>query len=208
VKDEKSKLRRKILSLRNSLSEREIEEKSLLIKNRLFNLAEYKNSKVIMFYVSARSEVKTETMIKESLSAKRQDLNENKRIVVPVTQLKGKKLLLSKLKDYNKELEPGTFNILEPKKEFFRPLKSEEVDLVIVPGIAFDEKGNRLGYGGGFYDNFLKKRGQATFLKWASIGLAFETQIVEEVPVGREDEKVDFIITEKRIIGKRGQATF
>jgi 5-formyltetrahydrofolate cyclo-ligase len=200
MKDEKSKLRRKILSLRDSLFEREIEKKSSFIKEKLFSLREYKNAKVIMFYVSTRSEVKTEEMIKESLSAKRQDLNENKRIVVPVTQLKEKKLLLSELKDYDRELEPGTFNILEPKKEFFRPVKPEEVDLVVVPGIAFDEKGNRLGYGGGFYDNFLRKRGQATFLKWTSIGLAFETQIVEEIPVGREDIKVDFIVTENRII--------
>ena len=191
-------MRKESLILRDALPEEEIEKKSFLIKERLFSLREYEESRVIMFYVSTRSEVRTEVMIKQAL-------RENKRVIVPITQWKEKKLLLSELKDYDRELGPGTFNILEPKKEFSRPVEPEEIDSVIVPGVAFDEERNRLGYGGGFYDNFLskrgqQKRGQAAFLNCVSIGLAFEAQIAEEVPVGSEDVKVDFIVTENRLI--------
>jgi len=185
---EKEEIRKRILSLRDSQTEEEMRSKSELIQKRLFNLPEFKKAKTIMFYVAMGSEVRTEQMIKQALK-------QGKRVVVPISDVKKRKLILSELKDFD-ELKPGTFNILEPKKEFIRPVSAEEIDLVIVPGIAFDKKGNRIGYGMGFYDKFLtslKKRIPV-------VGLAYELQIVDAIPVDDKDVTVNKVITEKEVI--------
>jgi len=184
----KEEIRKKILSLRDSQTEEEMRTKSELIQKRVFNLPEFKKAKTILFYVSMRSEVRTEQMIKQALK-------QGKRIVVPKSNVKERKLILSELKDFD-ELESGTFNIPEPKKEFFRLVSPEELDLIIVPGVVFDKDGDRIGYGMGFYDNFLsslKKRIPV-------VGLAYELQIVDDITVHDKDVTVDKVVTEERII--------
>jgi 5-formyltetrahydrofolate cyclo-ligase len=184
----KDSIRKKLLSLRKSKSSDEVKSKSQKIKEILFKTKEFNQSKTILFYVSKGNEVGTKNMIKESLEL-------GKRVVVTITDVKNIKLILSELKNLE-ELEIGTFGMLEPKKEFFRPVKIEEIDLVIVPGVAFDEEGNRIGFGKGFYDRFL-----ITLKKDVpNIGLAYEFQLVEKIPVTDKDVKVSKIITEKRII--------
>jgi len=190
----KEDIRKKILSLRNSLTEAEMESKSELIQEKLFNLPEFKKARTILFYVSTRNEVKTERMIKSVLK-------QGKRVVVPISDVKERKLILSELKDFDKELEPRTFNILEPKKEFFRPVFPEEIDFIIVPGIAFDKDGCRIGYGMGFYDKFLSSLKKRVPI----VGLAYEFQIVDDIPVCDKDVTLDKIITEKRIIEDNGK---
>ncbi len=185
----KEDIRNKILSLRKSLPLEEAMKKSLKIQKILFNLPEFINAKTILFYVSTKNEVKTENMIKKSLK-------KGKRVIVPISNVKEKTLTLSELKDFDKELEPGSFNILEPKKEFIRKVSPEEIDLIIVPGVAFDEDRERIGYGMGFYDKFLNSLKRRVPV----IGLAYEFQIVDDIPVHDKDVTVDKIITEKRII--------
>ena len=181
---EKEKIRRRILKLRNSFSAEERREKSERIKEKLFTFFEFKTAKVILLYAAKGSEVETEEMIEEALSS-------GKKVGLPLT--KGKGLLFSQIFSYE-ELSPSTLGILEPKKE--RPIPLDKVDLVVIPGIAFDAKGNRIGFGRGFYDRFLS-RIPKRILK---IGLAFELQVVETIPEGLTDIPVDKIITEKRII--------
>jgi 5-formyltetrahydrofolate cyclo-ligase len=187
----KEDIRKKILSLRDSITEEEMNSKSEKIREKLFNLPEFKKAKVILFYVSKGSEVKTEGMIKLALKS-------GKRVVVPISDVKQKKLILSELKDFDKELEPGTFKILEPKKEFFRPISPDNIDFIIVPGIAFDKNGNRIGYGMGFYDKFLSSLKKHIPV----IGLAYEFQVVDNIPATDKDVTVDKILTEKRVIEK------
>jgi 5-formyltetrahydrofolate cyclo-ligase len=104
-------------------------------------------------------------------------------------------LLFSRIIDYTGDLAPGTWGILEPQPDRVRPVALEEIDLVITPGAAFDQQGQRIGYGGGFYDGLLK-----SFHK-PSVALAYAVQMVEEVPtVSGHDEPVDIIITEEEII--------
>jgi len=182
----KSNLRKTILEKRNLLSPEEITSKSLEIKQRLFNLKKFNEVTIISFYVSFRSEVETHEMIKEALEI-------DKRVVVPLVK-KEKELSLSELKNFD-ELEMGKFGILEPKAEYRREINVEEVELMIVPGVAFDEKGNRIGYGGGYYDNLLVRMKKIPF-----IGLAYELQIVQEIPKEESDIPVHKIITEDRII--------
>jgi 5-formyltetrahydrofolate cyclo-ligase len=116
-----------------------------------------------------------------------------KNIVVPISNKKDNTLTLSHLKSWE-ELSLGSYGILEPRTEKIRKTNVEDIDLIIVPGVAFDEKGNRLGHGKGFYDRLLKKT------KATVIGLAFEFQILENIPTDKNDVPVDMIITEKRII--------
>lgn len=183
----KSSLRRTILAKRNLLTTQQIMGKSLAIKKKLFDLIEFKNSTLISFYVSFISEVKTHQMIKEALRL-------GKRVAIPIVE-RQKTLSLSELKDFDNELEIGKFGILEPKLEYRRKVNLEEVELVIVPGIAFDENGNRIGYGQGYYDYLLSKMKGIPF-----IGLAYELQIVPQIQVGERDVAVHKIITEDRII--------
>jgi len=101
-------------------------------------------------------------------------------------------LLHSEIKSFD-ELKKGTFGILEPPQDRFRKVRISEFDLVIVPGIAFDLTGHRIGFGGGFYDSFL---GSITATK---IALAYEFQIVDEIPTRAEDVKIDILVTEKSV---------
>jgi len=84
---------------------------------------------------------------------------------------------------------------LTPKKEYVREISSEEIDVVLVPGLIFREDGFRIGYGGGYYDRFLRDAKSVV-----KIGLCYEMQIYEDIPVDIYDIPVDYIITEKRII--------
>ena len=92
------------------------------------------------------------------------------------------------------ELRVGSYGILEPRIEKIRKTNVEDLELIIVPGIAFDKNGNRLGHGKGYYDRILGKT-NAT-----KIGLAFEFQIVGKIPTNENDKPVDIIITEERVI--------
>ena len=105
------------------------------------------------------------------------------------------KLHVSELKDFN-ELEPKTFEILEPKEPYTREFNPDKLDLVIVPGIVFDKKGHRIGYGYGYYDRFLKLLGKNV----KKIGFAFEFQLVDKIPEEQHDVPMDVVITEKRVL--------
>jgi 5-formyltetrahydrofolate cyclo-ligase len=182
----KEKLRKEIKEKRRKQTKEEQRKKSKEIKEKLFNLKEYKNAKTVLFYVSYNSEVNTHDMIKEALN--------EKRVIVPISNIETQTLSLSILNSWD-DLEPSSYGILEPKKECIKNISIDEIDLVIVPGVAFDLKRNRLGHGKGYYDRLLDNAKNII-----SIGLAFEFQIVNNLPVNSNDIPVDMIITEKRII--------
>ena len=183
----KNQIRKNLISKRKNLSNEEVLEKSKKIKNKLFNLNELKQASTILFYVSYNNEVNTHEMIKELLTG-------NKTIVVPISNKKNRSLNLSKLNKWD-DLSIGSYNILEPKKDRIYGVNIDSIDLIIVPGVGFDENGNRIGHGKGYYDKLLKNSKHAT-----SIGLSFECQIVEKIPTGKYDLPVDKIVTEKRVI--------
>lgn len=186
---DKRSLRSDILNKRKSLSKEDVNGKSSAISKLLFSTEAYKGSKYIMCYIDFRNEVKTEDIIKTSLK-------EGKNIIIPISVVETRQLILSQLLDYDKELESGTYGILEPKKEFIREVTPELIDLVLMPGVAFDRRGYRIGYGGGYYDRFLTRIDKSV----PKIALAFDLQMVPHVIEGRYDIAVDYIITEKEII--------
>jgi len=179
----KKELREIILEKRNSLDKKYVLEKTKKIKETLFSLQEFKKAKTIMFYVSKDNEVYTHDMIKELFG--------RKKIIVPVTDFKNNGLILSELNDFS-EMEPSYYGVLEPKK--IKKVNPKEINIVIVPGVAFDKKGNRIGYGKGYYDIFLKKT------KALKIALAFDFQVEDKIKSEDIDVPMDMIITEKEII--------
>lgn len=179
----KDSLRQQILTARFKLSKAERKAKSRMIEKRLFSLPEFISARLVLFYASFRSEVETWDMIRNALSG-------GKRLALP--KVRGKGLALFEIKDFDRDVAPGAWGILEPQNG--RPVHKGDIDLMVVPGAVFDEKGNRLGYGAGFYDRLL-----AGF-DGQSVGLAFELQIVSHVPVGPLDVPVNKIVTEKRVI--------
>ncbi len=185
----KEEIRTTILQKRLSLTPNEIKEKSQQIFNHLFHSSEYIKSSKIMFYVSTKSEVQTEEIIKASIK-------EKKKVFVPIIAKDSVNLLPSRILNYDQELTRGSMGIREPKQEYLRLSPPEELELIILPGVAFDMRGNRIGRGKGYYDNFLKKINPSTHL----IALSFEIQIVDHIPALENDIPVHKIITEKRII--------
>ena len=179
-------VRRELIEKRKSLTKSEIFKKSEIIKNKLFELSEFKKAKTILFYVSYDNEVFTHDMIKESIDNK-------KNVIVPISDKKNKNLILSKLQSWN-DLSIGSYEILEPKKEKIEEVTIKEIDLIIVPGVGFDEKGNRLGHGKGYYDKLLEK------FKEKTIALAFDFQVIDMIPTEPHDKKINIIITEKNVI--------
>ena len=186
-KGEKALLRKKIKGIQSSLQPAEIREKSQKIETNLFSLPEYKTSSHLMFYVSIGKEVFTHHMIKRALQ-------EGKQVAVPLTLLSQGILLPCVIQDFAKDLEEGPWDILQPKKDKVRATTS--VDLVIVPGLAFDRQGRRLGRGKGFYDRFLASLPSSI----PRIALAFSWQIVEQVPTDKNDVSMDKIILEEEVI--------
>ena len=185
----KKGIREEILCKRDRLNLQERAELSSIICNNLLNLYEYKQAKVVHFYLTIKSEVITEDAVKSAIST-------GKDVVIPVMDKRHKRILLSGLNDYDKELAPTSHGIIEPKPEFYKFVDLNDIDLMVLPGVAFDLNGHRLGYGAGYYDRLLRDADTRPFL----VALAFEVQIVNKIPIGDHDVRMDKIITEKRII--------
>ncbi len=179
----KNQLKETILEKRNSCSQQEITEKSKIIEKKLFDIEHYKKSKTIMFFVSFNNEVHTHDMIKEALK--------NKTVVVP--KVVQNEIEPSIIIDFDSLLLSSKFKVLEPIE--VTKIAYKNINLVLVPGIVFDIKGHRIGYGFGYYDKFLAKVPKAI-----KIGLAFDFQVIDKIPREMHDVPVDLIVTEKRVI--------
>ncbi len=152
-------------------------------------LHEYRHSNTVMWYLDHRSELPTRHAIPKALESK-------KRIIIPYCH--GDQLHLWHLHTLQ-ELVPGSWGIPEPPRERWgdtdRRVDAMELDLIVVPGVGFDRKGNRLGNGQGYYDRLLAQVRPQTLL----IALCYESQLFDEVPVGPHDVPVHIVITERRI---------
>jgi len=183
----KKKIRSDVKVKREAHPDGERVAKSAKIGERLFALPEFKRARVILFYASKKHEVQTHELIEQALLL-------GKRVAVPLTDMRCHCLHLSEVKCL-RDLAPGHFGILEPTKATFRPVSPHSIDIVIVPGVAFDPQGNRIGYGMGFYDSLLRQMPHAK-----AIALAFEFQLVDEIPAEAHDVRVHRIITEDRVV--------
>lgn len=186
----KSELRKECHSRRDSLSRAEILEKSQSIRERLSALPEFASARHILAYVSMGSEVHTHDLIRSLLK-------ERRTVLVPIARADGTLdwSLLQSLDD----LEPSAFGVPEPRPDSLRLTEPPEDALVIVPCVGFAASGDRLGHGMGYFDRFLAKH------RGTPIGLAFETQKVEDLPTEAHDVPLGIFLTESRCYGKEVQ---
>jgi len=139
-----------------------------------------------MFYYPKGNEVDLRKILKKSL-------NENKKVILPKTNKDNFSMTIHKIDNLSEDLEKGAFEIMEPKKDCLE-INKEDIDIVFVPGVAFDLAGNRLGHGLGYYDRFLED------LNGIKVGIAYDFQIVDSIKVKSHDMPMDYVITEKRVI--------
>lgn len=190
---DKRAIRARLLLQRRTLSPEERRTKCEAIARRLLTSSEFRAAETVHSYLASKAEVQTQEIIEEALRLK-------KRVVVPIVEPKTNGLTLSVLTDSHlSQLQPGPFGILELRPEFRKAIDPKEVDLWLIPGVAFDEAGNRLGFGGGYYDRLLSGT------SGRKIGLAFEFQIVHRLPIEPTDHPIDLIITETRTIDCKGE---
>ncbi|MDD2494533.1 MAG: 5-formyltetrahydrofolate cyclo-ligase [Tissierellia bacterium] len=187
----KSEIRKYILNIRNNLNNTVVNEKSKIIINKLISLEEFKNSKTVFIYMDFRNEVRTGEIINFLLE-------QNKRVVLPWTDTANTEIVPVEIKDMENDLITSSFGYLEPKKENVIEVKVEEIDLIIVPGVAFDKRFNRIGFGKGYYDRILNRKRKNTL----AIAIAYEFQVLEEIPYEEHDIKMDAIITEENMYRK------
>ena len=187
----KSELRKQLRTLRSEQVAKRAA--SQIICQRLAELPAYRSARVVMHYVDVRSELQLRAVIQREGGGA-------KRVVVPYCD--GDDLAPWELKDWN-ELTSGAFGILEPRDDLRlaadRFVTPECIDLICVPGVGFDRQGNRLGSGRGYYDRLLPKLRPDAI----KIGLAYECQVVREIPVESHDVPMDFILTEASVYDVR-----
>lgn len=190
----KKRLREKLLKKRDSIPPQQKALKESEIEKKLFDLDVFKKSKSILMYVSFRSEVDTRKYLDDLLKM-------NKRLILPLVDARHHLLKLYEVKDTS-ELAPGYMGIPEPDIRENRRVTIKDIELVIIPGTGFDLKGNRLGYGGGYYDRLLSYESKqlAEVDHIPTVALAFEEQIGDEIPAEPHDIQVDIIITDMRLI--------
>lgn len=180
----KASLRQECLALRDA--ERDRERKSHAIQRRLLDLPEFLGSQRVAFYVGVRSEVATRDALDTAL-------NVGKHIGVVYRDRDNLGVCLIHAIT---ELTQGSFGLWEPPTELRstpeRQLRTKAVDLFVIPGLAFDRRGGRLGYGRGYYDRFLAESRPDAH----RIALAFDAQVLDEVPMGPRDQRVHLVVTE------------
>lgn len=185
----KQELRRAILEQRDMLTEEEIFVKSSIILDRLLRSKEFMMADEIFTYVSFGSEVDTNALILSSLMS-------NKKVFTPKIIAKGI-MEFYQIESFE-DLTPNKYGILEPTTNLLGQLNNQEgAQLMVIPGVAFDHAGNRMGYGGGYYDRYLVKNSDCQVARFA---ICYDLQIIDQVPVEEFDQKVDKIITEKQEI--------
>lgn len=191
IKEKKQEVRKDIEKKFSSLSEDEIANKNKAIEQRLFEFANFLEARIVLFYVGANCEVATQNIIKKGYEY-------NKIIVIPVFNQANNKFKLLKVDNIDTDMAEGPYGIKEPDPKKCKIVPIECIDIAIIPGIAMDEKGGRIGPGNGLYDRLIPELPVTT----RKVGLAVEDQIIPQVPMESHDKYVDIVITEKRVIYK------
>lgn len=174
MKEKKNELRKKLLKVRADINK----ETKISVKEKITFLPEYKTAESVFCYVSKKGEAETDFLLE-------QILKDNKRLLVPRCIDKKGNMEAVEIKDLTC-LKEGFYGIKEP--ETGKVVNKNEIDLCIVPGIAFDEDGYRLGYGGGYYDRFLSDA------EMCVVGVCFEELKIENLPKEENDVKADLVI--------------
>jgi 5,10-methenyltetrahydrofolate synthetase len=186
-------LRRAILARRDALGPLDRARLSRAALDRIEVLAAFRRARVVLAFASFGSELDTRPFLDEVLASGRA-------LVLPRVDREGRRLVLYRVASLETDLRPGTWGIPEPDPAHCGLGEPADIDFILVPGVAFDPDGGRLGYGAGYYDRLLAA--------WASplpplVAAAFELQVVPAVPVLAGDHRVDRVVTESQTYSRR-----
>ena len=190
MKAEKVRLRKQIIEHMNSLSEEQYTTLSEQIAFSLYAQKEWVEAKTIGITLSMENEVNTYPIIEKAWE-------EGKKVVVPKCNKETRMMSFRQISNFD-QLETVYMNLREPIPALTEEVNADEIDLQIVPGVAYTERGERIGYGGGYYDRYL------VHYKGKTLSLAYSFQMVEHIPVEPFDKNVEKIITEKGTMVKNG----
>jgi 5-formyltetrahydrofolate cyclo-ligase len=181
----KADLRKQVLARRDALPVAERRALSARIIRRLLALDAYRGARCVMAYASFGSELETADFLADILA-------QGKVLVLPGVERGSRTLQLHAVDDPARQLAPGVWGIPQPRAELCPRISASRLDFVLVPGVAFTPRCERLGYGGGYYDGFI--RGLAR--RPALVAAAFSLQVLQELPVSGRDQSVDRVVTE------------
>jgi len=187
----KQSIRQRIIADREQLTPAERARLSHVISVRIANLSAYRTANTVLAYMSFGAEVSTEKWVQQAL-------RDGKRVLMPKVNRATKELDVYRVTNLQHDLAPGQWNILEPLVERCDKINSlQDVDFILLPGIAFGRDGARLGYGGGFYDKLLARiKDVNQSYRPALVAGAFAIQLVEGLPQETTDHKVEWVVTE------------
>lgn len=175
----------------DALSSEVLEKKYRTIENKLFEFANFIEAQQVFLYTPTSTEISTETIIRRALSIE-------KSIILPLLTDSKNAFHLYKISDYDKDLKVNANDMLEPDPERCKKVSLEEVDIAVIPGLAFDDKGGRIGFGNKYYSKLITKLPETC----RKISLAYEEQIMDQIQMESRKFTVDIIITDTRVIYK------
>ena len=187
----KKDIRESVIKRLRQMSTDELAEKYKKVEEQLFSFANFLESRIVLFYIEKPGEVKGRDIVDRSYDY-------NKIVVLPAFDPATHTMRLLKVDDPGKDLKKGPRGILEPDPKKCNAVPIECIDIAIIPGIAYDEKGGRIGTGEGYYDRLIPELAVTT----RKVALSLEDQIVPLVPMESHDRYVDIVISEKRVIYK------
>ncbi|MCP4109998.1 MAG: 5-formyltetrahydrofolate cyclo-ligase [Desulfobacteraceae bacterium] len=191
IQEKKRDLRDSIAKNIGTLSEGEVADKIKKIENRLFDFANFVEAKIPLLYVNHGSEVVTWGIINQCFKY-------NKVVVLPVFGKEKYNVKMLKVDDLDADMKPGPKGIPEPDDSKCQTVPIHCIDIALIPSVALDEKGGRLGSGDGHYDRLIPKLP----ITARKVSIALESQIVQQIPMASHDKYVDIIITDERVIYK------
>jgi 5-formyltetrahydrofolate cyclo-ligase len=183
----KAQLRSRLLAARSGLGTPGRADATARIHERLLTLPEVAEARVLIGYAAFGSEVSIDAVLGAAL-------DRGAGVLLPWVE--GDELGIARIRDLAADLAPGWRGVREPRASGRRPARPDRVEAALVPGVGFDRRGNRLGYGGGHFDRLLARLSPQTPV----IGVAFDVQVLDSLPVERHDVPVDIVVTESVIL--------
>lgn len=191
VGEKKREMINEVIKRLNGFSDEELEQKRKIIEDKLFEFANFMEAKVALLYMTRGCEVDTKEIIGRTLGLK-------KIVALPSFDTENNSTTLMKVENLEGDLIYSANNMPVPDPVKCKVVPADKIDIAIIPGVVFDEKGGRIGLGDSFYDKFIPKLPITT----RKVAIAFEEQVMTQIPVDSRNKNIDIVITDKRIIYK------
>jgi 5-formyltetrahydrofolate cyclo-ligase len=191
VKNTKTGILAQIAERLDAFTKQEREAKYLQIENKVFEFANFMEAQISFMHTSGNTQIPMEKIIRKALHIE-------KAIVLPVLTEAKNAFHLCKITDYDKDLLLNAGDVLEPDPDKCKKVFLDDIDIAFIPGLAFDDKGGRIGFGSNYYTRLITKLPETC----RKVSLAFEEQVVDQIHMDSRKHTVDIIITDKRVIYK------